>query len=227
MIRIDLGKGTRKQGEGMRKVASHLKLRQPYEELLSKFDNDASRLIAFLAALGIAVLPYLFVGEYKRVVTHGYERKIAALDKELAVIESEIQSLMPFKQELDSYETQKRQVSQRLEVIRRLIDGRATPVAALDAVSQALPESCWLDSVTFDGSDKATEKLNLAGKSISNEDISDYIDRLSQSSYLRAVRLNSVEPGQAGGQDVRIYSIDLESMGQNGAVSPTRDVGSK
>ncbi len=227
MIRIDLGKGSRKQGEGMRKVASQLKLQQPYEELLSKFDNDASRLVAFLAALGVAVLPYLFVGEYKRVVTNGYERKVIALDKEIAVIDTEIQSLTPFKQELESYETQKRQVSQRLDVIHRLVDGRSTPVIALDAVAQNLPEGAWLEAIVFDGLDKTGEKVNLAGRAINNEDISDYIDRLSQSSYLRAVKLNSVEAGQNTGQDVRVFSIDLEASSAPGAVRAAREVGSE
>jgi Tfp pilus assembly protein PilN len=227
VIRIDLGKGSRKQGEGMRKVASQLKLQQPYEELLAKFDNDASRLVAFFAAIGVAVLPYLFMGEYKRVVTNGYERKIVALDKELAVIGNEIQSLTPFKQELESYETQKRQVSQRLEVIHRLIDGRGTPVATLDAVGQTMPDGCWLEAIVYEGIDKVAEKVNLAGRAMSNEEISDFIDRLSQSSYLKSVKLNSVEAGQSSGQDVRVFSIDLEANSQPEAVPAVRQIGSK
>lgn len=217
MIRIDLGKDSKKQGEAIRRVAVQLKLQQPYDELLAKFDNDVGRLITFFVALAVAILPYLVIGEYQRVVTRNFERKMQAADKEIVVVDNEIQSLMPFKQELESYEAQRAQVSKRLEIVRRLIDQRGTPVSTLDAVGQALPEAVWLESMGFEGSDKAAEKMSLMGKSLSNEDISDFVDRLSQSSFLKNVRINAVEASQAQGLEIKSFSLDLEA---NSSVSP-------
>ncbi len=225
MIRIDLGKGSKKQGETMRRIATTLKLQQPYDELLAKFDNDVSRLIAFFISIAVAVLPYLIVGEYERVVTRNFQRKMTEIDKEVAVVKAEIQDLTPFKQELESYEAQKKQVSSRLEVVRRLVDQRSTPVATLDSVSQSLPEAVWIESLSFEGSDGAAKKLSVRGRSLSNEDISDYVDRLSQSSYLKNVRINGVEAGQMLGQDIKSFNLDLEANTLSNT-EPARALGS-
>lgn len=218
MIRIDLGKSDRKQGQGLRKLAVQLKLEQPYDQLLKRFDNDFSRMVAFLVAVAVSVLPYLLVGEYERVVTQGYERKITAMDKELTVVNAEIEGLQPFKRELDSYETQKAQVNQRLAVIHQLVEARGTPVTTLDAVSQSLPETAWLDTVTFE-STKSLEKIVLSGRSLTNEDISDFMDRLTQSSYLKNVKLNSVDSATVGQKEVRAFSIDLDIQTPGAAVA--------
>lgn len=225
MIRIDLGKDSKKQGEAIRKVATQLKLQQPYDELLAKFDNDINRLIAFVVAIALAIIPYLFVGEYQRVVKRNYEAKIKGIDKELAVVETEIQSLMPYKAELDSYESQKAQVSQRLGVIRQLLDSRGTPVVTFDAIGQALPEGVWLESVSFDAPEKATEKISLQGRALSNEDISDFADRLAQSTYLKNVKILSVESGVHHSLEVRLFSIDLEASPPVPSALPSRELG--
>jgi Tfp pilus assembly protein PilN len=224
MIRIDLGKASRKQGEKLRRIANQLKLQQPYEELLAKFDGDVKRLVTFFVAIALAILPYLVVGEYQRVVTRNFERKMQEADKEIAVVESEIQTLLPFKQELESYEAQKAQVTQRLTIIQSLLDRRALPVSTLDAVGQALPEAVWLETMAFEGSDKAGEKMVLNGKSLSNEDISDFADRLAQSSRLKNVRINSVEATQVRGQDIKSFQIDLEAAE---GLAPARAIGSQ
>ncbi len=222
MIRIDLGRDSKKQGEKIRKVAARLKLQQPFEDLLAKFDGDVGRLITFFISLAVAILPYLFVGEYERVVVHSYEKKIRGIEKEIAVVATEIQSLQPYKLELESYETQKAQVNQRLAVIRQLIDSRGTPVISMDAVTQSLPEGVWLETIGFDAH-AGTEKITLAGKALSNEDISDFVDRLSQSSHLRNVRINVVESAVSAKTDVRSFTIDLEAMPYTALA---RDVGS-
>jgi len=233
MIRIDLGKASRKQGEAIRKVATQLKLQQPYDELLSKFDNDVSRMVAFLVSIAVAILPYLFVTEYSRVVTKNFEAKMRNVDKEIAAVEVEIQGLLPFKKELESYEAQRAQVNQRLSVIQSLIDTRGTPVTTLDAIGQALPEGVWLENVSFE-SGGAQGKIIVAGKAISNEDISDFVDRLSQSAYLKGVRITSVEAATFNGFEIKNFGIDLEASSQAvqapGAgtiVTPVREIGGK
>lgn len=226
MIRIDLGKKGKNQGEAVRKVAAQLKLEQPYTELLAKFDNDFSRLALFVISLAVAALPYFLEGEYERVIRRNYARKVASINTEIEAVDREIESLKPFKLELDSYETQKGQVSQRLSVIQSLLNQRGTPVVALDAVGQALPERVWLDSISFDATNPSVEKVMFQGKSFSSEDISDFADRLGQSSYLKNIRIVSVDSASASGLDVRSFSMELEAVGTK--LSPgTRDIGSQ
>ncbi len=227
MIRIDLGKGSQKQGEKLRRFAAHLKLQQPYDELLQKFDNDVSRMVGFLAALGLAILPTLIVNEYERVVTNRFSRKIAYIDKEIAINQAEIATLTPFKQELESYENQKAQVTKKLGIIRSLLSSRSTPVRALDVISQSLPEGVWLENMGYERTDKTVEKVTLSGSSLTNEDISDYLDRLAQSAHLANVRLKQVEASQANGQDARSFQIELDAVTQPLSETPLRDVGSK
>ncbi|MBY0370774.1 PilN domain-containing protein [bacterium] len=226
MIRIDLGRGEKKQGDNLRKAAAKLKLQQPYEELLAKFDNDASRLAVFFVAVAVAFLPQLLVSEYGRVVTRGYEAKTIALEKELRVVESESESLLPFKKELESYDTQKAQVNQRLSVIRTIIDTRNTPVLTLDAVSQALPEGTWIDSVSYESAAEG-EKLSIEGKALTNEDVSDFVDRLAQSSYLKNVRIGKVDPVVQSNREVRAFTLSLEASNPDAPGVPVRDVAQK
>ncbi len=226
MIRIDLGRKGKSQGEAVRKVAAQLKLEQPYAELLARFDNDFSRLALFVISLAVAALPYFLEGEYERVIRRNYSRKISSISTEIESVEKEIESLKPFKLELDSYETQKGQVSQRLSVIQELLAQRGTPVVALDAVGQALPERVWLDSISFDATNPVMEKISLQGRSFSSDDISDLADRLAQSSYLKNIRIVSVESASASGLDIRSFIMELDAVGSRFA-SGTRDVGSQ
>lgn len=225
MIRIDLGRGEKKKGEGMRQVAAKLKLEQPYQELLGRFDNDVTRLGVFFVAMAVAFFPQLIVSEYKRVVTAGFNAKGAAIDKELKIIENEIQTLVPFKKELESYDAQKAEVNRRLTVIRGIVDTRNTPVLTLDAIGQSLPEGVWLDSVNYESAGEQ-ERLTLEGKALTNEDVSDFVDRLGQSSYLRNVRIAKVDPVAFGTREVRAFSVLLEATGNPEAVV-IRDVGAQ
>jgi Tfp pilus assembly protein PilN len=226
MIRIDLGRKGQKQGEVVRKVVAQLKLEQPYAELLAKFDNDFSRLALFVISLAVAALPYFLEGEYERVIRRNYARKIASISSEIAAVDRGIESLKPFKLELDSYETQKGQVSQRLSVIQELLRQRGTPVVALDAVGQALPDRVWLESVSFDATNPAAEKISFQGRSFSSEDISDLADRLGQSSYLRNIRIVSVDSASANGLEVRAFSIELNAVGSR-VSNGNREIGSQ
>jgi Tfp pilus assembly protein PilN len=211
MIRIDLGKANRKQGEAVRKVAAQLKLEQPYNELLAKFDNDFGRLAIFVVSLAIAVLPILLVGEYERVIRKNFARKMIAADTQIAAIDQEIEGFATFKQELDSYENQKVQVTQRIKVITNLLLQRGTPVNTLDSVGQSLPERVWLESMLYEANSKSSERIIVTGKALSNEDISDFVDRLSQSSYLRNIRITTVDTANVGGLDLKTFGVDMDA----------------
>lgn len=208
MIRIDLGK------DGLQNLRNRSKnkilQRLP---LPAKFKSRLVLDISFFSLIGIAVvvaiLPQPFLKQFKIAVTKNHQSKMAESQAQLKAYEREIANLTPFKAELASYEAQKKAVADRLGIVQNLLAIRTTPVSVLDAIGQSLPKKAWLDEiiVRFGSSD-----ITLKGLAYTNEQISDYMDKLGESVYLGDVNLREVTTKRVKGDvDVRSFEVSARA----------------
>jgi Tfp pilus assembly protein PilN len=187
MIRIDLARD-----EAAKKVKKSVL--DQIEFLSSAKGKKIKSKIEEYSVLGITVavsiLPWLFMIQFESFMVSQNKRKIENLQRKIEVTKQEMSRLKPFQDELQSYEKQKKVVSERLVTVRKLLESRSTPVNILDAVGQSLPPKVWLMGVELSMSTKSV--LQMTGQSFSNEEISDFIDKLSESIFISDVMLGDI-----------------------------------
>ncbi len=208
MIRIDLGKDDSKQGapEGGGGLFSKFSMGGESSEEPSSLSvgglvkalGNMGTWLGLAVAISAALLPHLFFAQYRDLVIKGAQKKLGSIRADTITLSQEIAKLMPYQKELESYEAQKKLVQQRLDVIRALLSSRTGPVSVLDAVGQALPLRVWITALDYDGK-KDKSVMTIKGQAISNEDISDFVDKLSESTHLKEVSLDNVTSTRTNG----------------------------
>ena len=204
MIRIDLSRDELQKPQGQaQKLLSRFNIPVPSSGK-GGAQLDPVTIVVVVVSFAAAALPTLFVNQYKTYMAAENQAQIAALKKTIEEVGAEIVRLTPYQKELESYEAQKKQVRERLDVIRQLQIARGTPVNVLDAVGQSLPAGTWLRQMDFK-SEPSGAVISLDGVSLSNEEISDFIDKLSESVYFQDVTLKDVLNVQLDGIDARSF----------------------
>jgi len=210
VIRIDLSREELTRGSGNTALIKLLtKIKFPVDKLpvlKGKGGPNATMVVVVGIAAAAAFLPSLFLSQYKQYVINNHLAQIQVIKDTVAQINADITKLTPYQKELESFEAQKKLVHERLDVIRQLLDQRGAPVNVLDAIGQNLPPRTWLQSLemTMKG---GSPILNIAASSLSNDEISDFVDKLSESVYFSEVTLKDVVGNMVNGIDVKKFGL--------------------
>jgi len=112
-----------------------------------------------------------------------------AFDKEnelMATAQQEKSKLAYVTAKLEELSRQKATLVRKITLINELKSRQDLAVRVLDDLSRSLPDWVWLTEVSFDGL-----TVQIKGKALSNNLISDFIDRLEASPDLTNIELNS------------------------------------
>ena len=144
---------------------------------------------ASLAALSVAVallvmlVPYLMQG-----------RKLSALDREIAQLNSDIAKLNAQAVEVRELERKRAELQAKLKVIDDLKQKRVGPVHILEDLGGATPEKLWLvDSTEVGG------QATITGIALDNQTIAEFMRRLQSSKYFFEVDLVETSQNDVGG----------------------------
>ncbi len=195
MIKIDLGKQEGDKSNGRFQFLSNLVSKLPKGGGGSP--SDSKGILFLLVACAVATVPYFFAKNFKEGTLAQHEQIIKTNNARLDTIKQELSKFSSFEAEMKSYEEQKTRIVQRIETVNQLLKTRNAPVNVLDAVGQALPQRAWLTG--FDFVMTPQPKIFLTGRAFANEDISDFLDRITESIYLNEVSLDSVAPLKSEG----------------------------
>lgn len=212
MIGVNLGKS----GLDKKKVSPLGKIFRPTRKptaslgshFVGRFVADAKVVVVLLVASAIAFLPHLVLQEYKEWVHQKHADSVKELNDKIKTTEQEIAKFVPFQKELASYEAQKKIVSEKLRTVQNLLSSRSTPINIMDVISQSLPRGVWLTAARL-AVTSSTGTLSVDAKAFTADDISDYVDKLSESVYLQGVKLKGVKEGRIEG-DIKINDFSLE-----------------
>jgi type IV pilus assembly protein PilN len=130
-------------------------------------------------------------------------RDINAIKATTDDLRKEVTALTPLDKEFASIEKDRKDVSNKLAAIARISEGRAIAPKLMYDVSSIIRDTMWLKSLRKEGN-----KLYIEGRSIDNESISDFIERLSKLPYIKDLELRSVEDATEGGITVKKFTID-------------------
>lgn len=223
MIRIDL---KQKKEEGKSKRAPFIKREwfhhlKRVAELFSKIGTDVHTSIFLSVVVALAFLPHLLFSQYRLFLTRQHLGFMESRTEAISALDQELTKLSAFQSELESYEKQKVQVNTRLRIVRELLESRSTVVNVLDTIGQSVPSRAWINNIVFNTATAGDSlPIKITGGAYSNSDISDFADRLLESTYLKDVRLEDVANSREGDVDIRTFSLSLDTR------LPSRDVSS-
>jgi len=147
------------------------------------------------------VLPLLVLAGayfYHRTLTDRIETLQAGIQK--ATLETE--RLRKEIGEVEKFKARKAELQQKVDIISSLQDGRTGPVKLFEALSAAIPEKCWIDSLSV-----KKDRVDLSGIALNNNTIANFMTALGQSGRFRDVVLGSAE--QATVMNVKLVRFNL------------------
>mgnify|MGYP002132543586 FL=1 len=143
----------------------------------------------------IACGPYFYVQNFKEQAILSHQKTLKATSVKIEHIQHELSKFSSYEAEMKSYEEQKVRIVSRIETVNQLLKTRSAPVNLLDAIGQALPQRTWISALDFTSG--TTPHIGISGKAFANEDISDFLDRITESIYLKDVNLENMIPIKA------------------------------
>ncbi|MBA3232269.1 MAG: PilN domain-containing protein [Acidobacteria bacterium] len=122
----------------------------------------------------------------------------ARLDADITAAERETQALRSVLAQVQTFETRRAQLQQRVSLIEQLRRGQSGPVHAIDEVSKAIPDRLWLTEIVQKG-----DEFSIAGLTTSLSGLSDFVANLEASPWFRRpidIIDSQVEANQKAGE---------------------------
>jgi hypothetical protein len=94
-------------------------------------------------------------------------------------------------------------VSKKIDIINKIKEGRAVVPRIFYDLSSIMKENVWLKRVAKDEG-----HFELEGRSLDNESICEFVERLSKLPYLKGVELMSVEDVNEAEMTIKKFIVD-------------------
>ncbi|HEX9757070.1 MAG TPA: PilN domain-containing protein [Nitrospiria bacterium] len=154
----------------------------------------------FVIAGASVFITFLFCVYFFWYVPNG---KITQLQIEHTNAQKELQKLKEQVKVVDNYESNKKVLQRKNEIIKNLRKKQSRPVHLLDDLSNKLPDRVWLKSFS-----ESKGVISIEGKALSNSDIVDYIANLKSSQFFLDVQLE--ESRKTIEKNIPIYNFKLK-----------------
>jgi type IV pilus assembly protein PilN len=128
--------------------------------------------------------------------------KISKLDADIGKANVEIARLKSEIGEVEKFKLRKAELQKKVDIISNLQKGRIGPVRHFEALSAAIPEKCWIDTLGL-----KDEKVTLSGVALNNYTIANFMTALGQTGRFRDVVLGAAEQTTVAG--VRLVKFNL------------------
>lgn len=102
----------------------------------------------------------------------------AAVDAELARVETETRQIRSVLEQVRKFESQKAVLQQRVTLIEQLRKGQSAPVHLLDQISRSIPDRLWLKTISQSGAE-----FTISGITDSLTAVSDLVANLEDTQW--------------------------------------------
>lgn len=130
-------------------------------------------------------------------------RDVGRLRTQTASIKQQSEALQPAFGEYTALEKDKREISKRIGAINKIKEGRAIAPRILYDLSSIMKENVWLKKVAKDEG-----RFELEGRSLDNESICEFVERLSKLPYFTNVELKSVEDVNEAEMTIKKFMVE-------------------
>ena len=106
------------------------------------------------------------------------ERRLTAINQRIVRYQKDVQTLNKIIGEVKNIKAEKKEMEDKLAILRKLRDGRTGPVRVLDELSNIIPQRLWVKS--WDDNDGA---VSIQGSAINHEEVSTFLKKLKASKF--------------------------------------------
>lgn len=99
----------------------------------------------------------------------------AQVAEEVAEAQAEVERLAPILAEVEEFKVKQEDLERKISTITTLKDNQTGPVRLMDAVSRALPDLLWLDSMRVSGN-----TIQMSGRAFNVSAISNFVENLGR-----------------------------------------------
>jgi type IV pilus assembly protein PilN len=129
----------------------------------------------------------------------------AQVDQQIAAAQQEAARLQSLLVEVEQFEQQRAQLTQRVQLIEQLRNGQSVPVQLLDHVNRSLPDQLWLTDMEQDGS-----VVTIQGRATTLVGVSDFVANLGTGTLLqRPIDIVNTQMESVSGAPQGQQAIDL------------------
>ncbi|MGZ9197265.1 MAG: PilN domain-containing protein, partial [Candidatus Deferrimicrobiaceae bacterium] len=133
--------------------------------------------------------------------------KTSKLDAEIGKANADIARLKKEIGEVEKFKARKAELQKKVDIISNLQKGRTGPVRHFDALSAAIPEKCWIDSLGV-----KDERVSLSGVALNNYTIANFMTALGQTGRFRDVVLGAAEQTTLGGVKLVKFNLTFQTV---------------
>ena len=133
--------------------------------------------------------------------------KISRLDADIVKANADIARLQKEIGEVEKFKARKAELQKKVDIISNLQKGRTGPVRYFDALSAAIPEKCWIDTLSV-----KDEKVTLSGVALNNYTIANFMTALGQTGRFRDVALGAAEQTTVAGVKLVKFNLTFQTV---------------
>ncbi len=185
MIKVNLLKPEKKDVGGMPDVGAYGE-----ESKESKVNVPA---IIISAVITVGLIGYFYFTQ---------SAEINSKQKEVEEKKIEKQKVDKYLKQLADLEKTKAELERKINIIKDLKSKQKHTVIVMELVSKSLADWVWLTKMSF-----SNGKISLTGKALSNNLISDFINKLNGTNKITNIDLKSSVKKKVGGQEVYHFTI--------------------
>jgi type IV pilus assembly protein PilN len=167
----------------------------PYREKEQK-ENLQRQIVIFSGVLILVFLILASVYLYVSISINGLEKKIQEAEAKLVVLDKKVGDIEGFKRD-------KKDVEQKLGVIKTLEGNRLYPVRMLDELNLLVPaKEAWLEKLTEAGQD-----LRIEGMARDNGTVALMMKNLEKASFVKSVDLVATREKEVAGVKLQQFTL--------------------
>ena len=144
----------------------------------------------------------------------GLKSDLALAEANVAQLEADIDRYKPQLALVEEFKGRKKQLQDKLDIIRSLEEARSGPVRVLDELSNRVPDRLWLTDISTRGAG-----IKLKGQSLDTGVVADFLRGLNESPYFTNVDLDKTSGGKVV-RGVRLVNFEIRADMQAPANEP-------
>jgi type IV pilus assembly protein PilN len=133
--------------------------------------------------------------------------KISRLNADIAKANADIERLKKEIGEVEKFKARKVELQKKVDIISNLQKGRTGPVRYFEALSAAIPEKCWIDTLAL-----KDQKVTLSGVALNNYTIANFMTALGQTGRFRDVVLGIAEQTTVAGVKLVKFNLTFQTV---------------
>ncbi|MEA3466958.1 MAG: PilN domain-containing protein [Thermodesulfobacteriota bacterium] len=180
---------------------------------LKKRAKARNQIISFITLFIFLLLILGAVGFLQTTRINNIESSITKLKKEK-------QKYAPILAEMKRLEKTKKDLENKISIIKKLKRDSSITVHILDEVANKVDSKrMWLKSLKQQG-----QKLSLSGVALDNRTVAQFMDALKESPYISAVNLSNASLAKVSGRDLKSFSLACSIVSPTATTQTEKEV---